>query len=311
MAHYPHPACKRWLIDVATWRPSDGEIAWLGALLPEEDAAACLKYRFEDDRKRALASRLLVRRCCADALGIPWRQVVVKRTRGRKPFCANAGVGRSNAPNFNFNVSHEGDYVALASDPLAIVGVDVAAPQQLRRGGGGARPLMAALRPLRDQLTSAEWARIEHAAPDEESMEAAFQQAWGCKEAFVKARGDGLGFHPLSRIHTNVGAAPDADAHSGAAGVLAATLTVDGDPLSRWRVQLHRLPRRHWAAVALAPPEEVVDANGEFKATLLRPIIGDEEMAALLARPAPPFDLLQIQDLLPPDLASQHEALFG
>jgi hypothetical protein len=49
----------------------------------------------------------------------------------------------------------------------------------------------------------------------------------------------------------------------------------------------------------------------EFKATLLRPIIGDEEMAALLARPAPPFDLLQIQDLLPPGLASQHEALFG
>jgi hypothetical protein len=93
-------------------------------------------------------------------------------------------------------------------------------------------------------------------------MEAAFQQAWGCKEAFVKARGDGLGFHPLSRIHTNVGAAPDAGAHGGAAGVLAATLTVDGAPLPRWRVQLHRLPWRHWAAVALAPPEEVVDANG-------------------------------------------------
>jgi hypothetical protein len=45
------------------------------------------------------------------------------------------------APNFNFNVSHEGEFVVLASEPVAIVGVDVAAPGQLRnrnRKGGSA-----------------------------------------------------------------------------------------------------------------------------------------------------------------------------
>jgi 4'-phosphopantetheinyl transferase len=43
------------------------------------------------------------------------------------------------APNFNFNVSHEGEFVVLASEPVCIVGVDVAAPGQLRnrnRKGG-------------------------------------------------------------------------------------------------------------------------------------------------------------------------------
>lgn len=38
---------------------------------------------------------------------------------------------RKRAPNFNFNVSHEGDYVVLASEPLCICGIDVAAPQQV------------------------------------------------------------------------------------------------------------------------------------------------------------------------------------
>ena len=112
-------------------------------------------------------------------------------------------------------------------------------------------------------------------------MEAAFQQAWSCKEAFVKARGDGLGFEPLSRIHVDVLAggaaaphgcdgsgAPAAGPAGGGGGAggggapLIAMLTVDGAPKPRWRIVLHRLPRRHWAAVALAPPEDVVDVFG-------------------------------------------------
>ena len=28
-------------------------------------------------------------------------------------------------PNFNFNVSHHGDYVAIASEPICLVGLDI------------------------------------------------------------------------------------------------------------------------------------------------------------------------------------------
>jgi 4'-phosphopantetheinyl transferase len=57
------------------------------------------------------------------------------RTKGSKPFLANLPNPRPpGIPNFNFNVSHEGSFVALAAEPVCICGVDVAAPYQLRPG---------------------------------------------------------------------------------------------------------------------------------------------------------------------------------
>jgi len=32
--------------------------------------------------------------------------------------------------------------------------------------------------------------------------------------------------------------------------------------MRRWGFSLHQLPNAHWAAVALGPPEDVVDAHG-------------------------------------------------
>lgn len=51
--------------------------------------------------------RLMARRVSSLCLGVPWFEVNIWRTRGRKPFCANSGRLRDGAPNFNFNISHE------------------------------------------------------------------------------------------------------------------------------------------------------------------------------------------------------------
>lgn len=50
--------------------------------------------------------RLLQRQCVAGALGVPFAEVTIQRTRGRKPFYAGQAQD-PRAPNFNFNVSHE------------------------------------------------------------------------------------------------------------------------------------------------------------------------------------------------------------
>jgi hypothetical protein len=133
--------------------------------------------------------------------------------------------------------------------------------------GRAAKPAAAATPPLFNPRAP-QWARVEAlAAADEAGAEAAFQQAWACKEAFVKARGDGLGFAPLSRIHTELRPAADlgagGNAAAGAPGGWEADLTVDGAPLGAgWHVAVQRLPRRHWVAVVRAPPSAAVDEWG-------------------------------------------------
>ena len=123
-------------MNVERWRPAGddegAEFAFLLRLLPSHEREDVLKMRLVMDKKRALVSRLLQRAACARVAGIAWPDVVIARTRGRKPFLANA-IALPHAPNFNFNVSHEGDFVVLASEPVAMCGVDVAAPGQARR----------------------------------------------------------------------------------------------------------------------------------------------------------------------------------
>ena len=82
--------------------PLDGPAAALHARQPQP-------YKCPPSKELPAADsrRLLARRCCSDALGVPWRQVAIARTRGRKPYCANAEANRRHAPNFNFNISHE------------------------------------------------------------------------------------------------------------------------------------------------------------------------------------------------------------
>ena len=40
----------------------------------------------EDDRKRALLSHLLQRAACQQAVGVPFREARIVRTKGGKPF---------------------------------------------------------------------------------------------------------------------------------------------------------------------------------------------------------------------------------
>jgi hypothetical protein len=145
----------RWAVEIETWHPGACEWRFLNALLPTVEQTAIAKYRFPVDRRRALVSRLLQRRCVAHALGIPDERVVIARTKGNKPFDATHVLGQEETPqqqppqpqppqqkppqrgNFNFNVSHEGHWVVLASDPALLIGVDVSAPFELR---GGPKP---------------------------------------------------------------------------------------------------------------------------------------------------------------------------
>ena len=83
-------------------------------LLPASVQAEVLRYKLVQDQQRALVSRLLQRKCCAEVTSLEIADFDIKRTKGGKPFCA-CPCNKAVAPNFNFNVSHE-----VAQGPNAV-----------------------------------------------------------------------------------------------------------------------------------------------------------------------------------------------
>ena len=111
----------RWACRVDAVEPGTEAFEELRRTIDDErERARVLAFAKPADQKRALVSRVLVRRCARVGLGGAYEGVT--RTARGKPYA----VGHSTThANFNFSVSHDGDYVLVASEPLALVGVDV------------------------------------------------------------------------------------------------------------------------------------------------------------------------------------------
>ena len=268
----------------------------LNLILEEEERGAVGRFLKCQDKKRALISRLMVRRCCAVALGLDHADVKIERTKGKKPFLtaeAKEKAKRKSFGNFNFNVSHEGRYVVLASEPRCVVGVDVAAPEQFRRRPSG-KPVdlnkfFANMRG--GVLAENEWHQIKNAQDQAKQ----FRYFWSCKEAFTKARGDGVAF--------GLGRADFAIRHNDDQNTFEASVSVDGHHLDQWRFFGTELDKGHIVTVARGPPNDIVDAYGDFKRTFSTH--NDLDFPEV----NPPFDTITIRDLVPPEQRHNYDTL--
>lgn len=287
----------RWAVDIGTLpaeaRP--GTELWkflLEKLIQEkEERETVTRYVRDEDQVRALISRLLARRVCGLALRVGHDSVQISRTKGKKPFVtedtkAISPVCKTAFPNFNFNVSHEGRYVVLASEPCCVCGVDVAAPDQFRRGRSG--DVEKFFHSMRDVLSAQEWHFVRLAASQDDQARR-FRYFWSCKEAFTKARGDGLAFG-LKRAEFTITMLREV-----APVAFEATVAVDGKTLPQWRFFGDELPNGHIVTVARGPPADVQDAIGNFKRTLSRDHLQHHDLEA----PHPQFDVLNLKDLVP------------
>jgi 4'-phosphopantetheinyl transferase len=294
-------------VNATRWQPQGGtdgpEFQFLLSLIDTSDASQVGKYRKEEDRKRALLSRLMARQASAKVLGLgDFADIRIARTLEGKPYL-KAPRPRDELANFNFNISHEGDWVVLASEPRCVCGVDVSAPEDC---GMGAKTDV--FNTFREQLSPAEWEQVRRKAAEGPSQPGAdptydcdaFQRYWSCKEAFVKARGDGLAFEPLGRAEFSFRGK-------------AATVRVDGREMPHWRFFSHRLGEDHWVTVARGPPEHVVDREGGFRATLGRGAsdFSPKAWKAELAAESPAFVELRVTELVPEDRAAEFAAIAG
>uniref|UniRef100_A0A7S2MRD3 holo-[acyl-carrier-protein] synthase n=1 Tax=Haptolina brevifila TaxID=156173 RepID=A0A7S2MRD3_9EUKA len=248
-------------------------------------------------------SRLLQRRACFEATSVAFSQVAIERTKGSKPFMANkpryAAGALSGGANWNFNVSHEGKYVCIATEPAMVCGVDVAAPEAHR--GGKKRGIDENLNMMKGQLTNSEMFTIQSARPDEQRMEDLFRRFWSLKEAFTKARGDGLGFE-FSRCDFALG---EMVTGSNGQPVQLATVKVDGKPLPQWRFFIQDMSEGHWISVARGPPTDIIDAHGRFKSTFGESLTA-AQIVEELDRPEPSWSLKRPVDLIADDMQEKY-----
>jgi len=182
-----------------------GPVADPGAasILSPDERARAARFRVERDRDRFVACRLALRRILGRVLRMrPERLDFGYGPNGKPSLAGTSGV--------EFNVSHREDLAVIAVTRGRRVGVDV-----------------EKLRSVEDSETlSARFFSADEAAAlrtiSPEARDQAFLACWTRKEAFVKARGDGLSL-PL-----------DSFAVSLAPGEPAAILSCAGEDRSAW-----------------------------------------------------------------------------
>lgn len=130
------------------------------------------QFKFTKDRHAFLLCRLLLRLILAHYLGCEAKAIRFDYNAYGKPVIAQ----------LNFNLSHSGDWMVLAISGNAIIGVDVEYQQH--------RSVSLSL--ARFCFSDQEFAAFE-SLPDEQ-QQSAFFHIWTCKEALIKAIGQGVSF---------------------------------------------------------------------------------------------------------------------
>jgi len=267
------------------------------SLLPAQEKARVERFRFEKDKKLALGSRLMQRMLVHTLFKIPFDRVDIMRTKAGKPVAklppGVTGPGIPGLACFNLNVSHHGEFVAIASEPTALVGLDIMDTAERPRQKQDSKTFLSH---FEDKLTPGEWRTI-HRDGSEKSRFAEFYKHWALKEAYIKAVGIGLGFE-LTRA--------DFSYKSGSARD--AIVRIDGQVQPDWSFHFENLDESHVACVARGPPSAGKDWHD---CALPCTHVPADVLRAGLDLAQVPFRQVQIKDLIPANKLSEYNAVCG
>lgn len=171
-------------ITLSHWQ---GELEHLWSLLDAQEQQRARRFVQAIDRQRFIISHGTLRQILGQYLGIPPEQVPLQATALGKPYVAGTPIA--------FNLSHSGQWAAIAVTTKTPVGIDIEA----------SRPIANLSSLGRRVFSPAEQAAF--AAIPSADQSSAFFQLWTRKEALLKAIG--LGLHlPPTRITLGFTAEP-------------------------------------------------------------------------------------------------------
>jgi 4'-phosphopantetheinyl transferase len=148
-------------------------LAALGQYLLGNEAERAARYRFAEDRARFVIGRALTRTSLGHYLGANPLSFPFAYTKREQPVLMRN-------ENISFSITHTGDYVAVALTANARVGIDIEHARS-----------KADLVALSKRILSTKDRRIFTTLPVADSL-AAFFRIWTRKEAYLKARGEGI-----------------------------------------------------------------------------------------------------------------------
>jgi 4'-phosphopantetheinyl transferase len=169
--------------EIHIWHADPAQTAFDGSalrnLLSADELARMMRFRFEDDRRNFLFGRGMLRILLASYLGASPAELLFAYSAHGKPGLATSSDG------LEFNLSHSNGTLLIAISQRRKIGVDI---ERIRHdieiNEIAGRFFSPAERQALDQM-------FDHSRPN------AFFHCWTRKEAWLKARGDGLSF-PLS-----------------------------------------------------------------------------------------------------------------
>jgi 4'-phosphopantetheinyl transferase len=169
--------------DVHLWRLRLAQLVGDRALLAPDEQLRADRFHYDGDRQYFIAARSGLRRILGDYLGVNPAAIEFGYGSHGKPYLANRKLAdRMLADDtIEFNLSHSGDLALVGVTIDRSVGVDV----ELIKPMADLEKLTARF------LTPGEHQRIVQL--DQADRLLAFFRTWTCKEAYLKATGEGLG----------------------------------------------------------------------------------------------------------------------
>jgi 4'-phosphopantetheinyl transferase len=203
----------------------------VGVLSPTEQARAN-RFHFERDRRRFITGRGILRLLLGRYLDIEPGLVQFRYGPQRKPFLSQEQA----AGGLHFNLAHSNELVLYAFTGRGEIGVDLEYMRLLPDFGQVAN----------HSFSKAEQVALQ-ALPENQKVEG-FYTCWTCKEAYLKALGDGLA-RPLDKFDVSI-----------TPGEPARLLQVEADPLevTRWWMEAFSPAGSYTAALAAEAPARTV-----------------------------------------------------
>ena len=156
-------------------------------LLSFDEKARAKRFRFEKDRSRFIVGRGLLRNILGSYLDYPPEIIQFIYGPHGKPGLVN----EINPKKLCFNLAHSGEYILIAVTQDRLIGIDIERIQPI---------------PNAEQLVGHYFSLIEideYTALSSDRKLDAFFSGWTRKEAYLKARGEGLSF-PLDKFSVSM-----------------------------------------------------------------------------------------------------------